>query len=183
MAIEDRLAGSYSPSPGVIYPTLTLLEEIGHATVEESDGKKLYAITEEGRGYLAAQQPAVDAALARMAAGNEGHGGRAPQIVRAMENLKTALRLRQRQGRLSEDELQRIAEILDCRFAVAYTKTGSTAQRLSRDAREELYISLLGKSQTFHDRQRVGPALPGSRHEHGRKERGQGIHGHVGPEA
>jgi len=55
----------------------------------------------------------VDAALARMTTGHEGHGGRAPQIVRAMENLKTALRLRQRQGRLSEDELQRIAEILD----------------------------------------------------------------------
>ncbi|MEQ9609210.1 MAG: PadR family transcriptional regulator [Kiloniellaceae bacterium] len=112
-AIEDRLAGSYSPSPGVIYPTLTLLEELGHATVEESDGKKLYAITEDGRAYLAAQQPAVDAALARMTTGHEGHGGRPPQIVRAMENLKMALRLRQRQGRLSEDELQRIAEILD----------------------------------------------------------------------
>ncbi|GAB4355414.1 MAG: PadR family transcriptional regulator [Kiloniellaceae bacterium] len=112
-AIEDRLAGSYSPSPGVIYPTLTLLEEIGHATVAESAGKKLYAITEAGRAFLAGQQPAVDAVLARLSAGNEGRGGRAPQIVRAMENLKTALRLRQRQGPLSEDELQRIAEILD----------------------------------------------------------------------
>lgn len=112
-AIEDRLAGSYSPSPGVIYPTLTLLEELGHATVEESDGKKLYTVTEDGRGYLAAQQPAVDAALARLSTDNECRGGRAPQILRAMENLKTALRLRQRQGPLSEDELQRIAEILD----------------------------------------------------------------------
>src|ERR1700756_1136866 len=44
-AIEDRSAGTYSPSPGVIYPTLTLLEEIGHATVTEAAGKNLYAIT------------------------------------------------------------------------------------------------------------------------------------------
>src|ERR1700675_2677186 len=44
--IEDRLAGSYSPSPGVIYPTLTLLEELGYASVTASEGgKKLYAIT------------------------------------------------------------------------------------------------------------------------------------------
>src|SRR5579875_3881005 len=39
--IEDRVAGTYSPSPGVIYPTLTMLEELGHATVSENEGKKL----------------------------------------------------------------------------------------------------------------------------------------------
>ena len=50
--IEDRVAGTYSPSPGVIYPTLTMLEELGHATVAESDGKKLYAITAGGNDYL-----------------------------------------------------------------------------------------------------------------------------------
>src|SRR5258705_8305494 len=54
--IEDRVSGTYSPSPGVIYPTLTMLEEIGHATVAESDGKKLYAITAEGTAYLAANR-------------------------------------------------------------------------------------------------------------------------------
>ncbi|MET0280346.1 MAG: PadR family transcriptional regulator [Steroidobacteraceae bacterium] len=113
-AIEERLAGSYSPSPGVIYPTLTLLQELGHATVEEGEGKKRYSITDEGRRYLVANQPAVDAALARMQAVNARHGGGpAPQIIRAMENLKLALRLRMNRGPLSDDELAQVAAALD----------------------------------------------------------------------
>lgn len=113
-AIEERLAGSYSPSPGVIYPTLTLLQELGHATVAESDGKKRYSITEEGRGYLAANQPAVDAALARMRDVSTRHGGGpAPQIIRAMENLKLALRMRVSRGPLTEDQLAQIAAAID----------------------------------------------------------------------
>ncbi len=112
-AIEDRLAGSYSPSPGVIYPTLTMLEELGHATVEESGGKKRYAITPEGSAYLAAHQPAADAALARMNAASATHGGPAPQLIRAMENLKMALRLRMGRGQMTEDQLRSVAEIVD----------------------------------------------------------------------
>jgi len=113
-AIEDRLAGSYSPSPGVIYPTLTMLEELGHATVEESGGKKRYSVTAEGNAYLAVHQAATDAALARMTAIKAAHGGGpAPQIVRAMENVKLALRLRQGRGPLSEEQLQAIAGALD----------------------------------------------------------------------
>ncbi|MBK7115420.1 MAG: PadR family transcriptional regulator [Proteobacteria bacterium] len=113
-AIEERLAGSYSPSPGVIYPTLTLLQEIGHVTVEENEGKKRYSITDEGRAHLAANQPAVDAAMARMQAINANHGGGpAPQIIRAMENLKLALRLRVGRGPLSADELQAVAAAID----------------------------------------------------------------------
>src|ERR1700727_1454991 len=64
--IEDRVAGTYSPSPGVIYPTLTMLEELGHATVAESEGKKLYTLTAEGTAYLAANKAAVDSALQHM---------------------------------------------------------------------------------------------------------------------
>jgi DNA-binding PadR family transcriptional regulator len=113
-AIEDRLAGSYSPSPGVIYPTLTMLEELGHATLEESDGKKLYAITSEGTAYLDVHKGAVDAALARMSEISAAHGGGpAPQLIRATENLKLALRLRQGRGPMSEDQLRAVAEILD----------------------------------------------------------------------
>ena len=52
-AIEERLSGGYAPSPGVVYPTLTLLEEEGLATVSSADGnKKLYAATEQGKEYL-----------------------------------------------------------------------------------------------------------------------------------
>src|SRR6202021_3229174 len=64
--IEDRVAGTYSPSPGVIYPTLTMLEELGQATVAESNGKKLYAITAAGTAYLAANKAALDHALQHM---------------------------------------------------------------------------------------------------------------------
>jgi DNA-binding PadR family transcriptional regulator len=113
-AIEDRLAGSYSPSPGVIYPTLTMLEEMGHATVQEANGKKLYAITPEGQTYLTGNQAAVDTALARMTAVSAMHGGGpAPQVIRAMENLKMALRLRHGRGPLSQEQLEQIAAILD----------------------------------------------------------------------
>ena len=112
--IEDRVAGTYSPSPGVIYPTLTMLEELGHATVTESGGKKLYAITPEGTAWLAANQPAVDAALARMQAVKAANsGGPLPEVMRATENLKLALRLRLARGPLTEDQVRAIAAALD----------------------------------------------------------------------
>lgn len=115
-AIEDRLAGTYSPSPGVIYPTLTLLEELGHATVaEEQGGKKLYTITAEGTAWLDANKTVVDAALARMDAVSERHpgGGFQPQIIRAMENLKLALRMRRARGPLTEEQVRAVTDILD----------------------------------------------------------------------
>ena len=66
-ATEDRVGGAYSPSPGVIYPTLTMLEELGHVTVSPGDGaKKLHAITAEGVAYLQAHHTTLDALLARM---------------------------------------------------------------------------------------------------------------------
>jgi DNA-binding PadR family transcriptional regulator len=112
--IEDRVAGTYSPSPGVIYPTLTMLEELGHATVAESGGKKLYAITPEGTAWLAANQPAVDAALARMQAVKAANsGGPLPEVMRATENLKLALRLRLARGPLTEAQVRGIAAALD----------------------------------------------------------------------
>ncbi len=112
--IEDRVAGTYSPSPGVIYPTLMMLEEIGHASVAGSDGKKLYAITPEGSAWLAGNQTALEAALARMdAVRNANDGGPAPEILRATENLRLALRLRQGRGPLSADQVRAIAAALD----------------------------------------------------------------------
>lgn len=113
-AIEDRVAGTYSPSPGVIYPTLIMLEELGHATVAESDGKKLYAITPDGAAYLGANRAALDGALARMDSIRAAHGdGPSPGIIRAIENLKLALRLRQSRGPLTEEQARTIAAALD----------------------------------------------------------------------
>jgi len=114
--IEERVGGSYSPSPGVIYPTLTLLEELGYVTARLDEGgvKKLYEITDEGRAFLEANRPAVVVLLARMAEAGRLHGGEpAPQVVRAMENLKLALRLRLSRGPLSEEQAYAIAAALD----------------------------------------------------------------------
>ena len=114
-AIEEQVGGSYSPSPGVIYPTLTLLDELGYVTVSTGDGaKKLHTITAEGRAYLDAYRPTVDALLARMADANRTYGGGpAPQILRAMENLRLALRLRLARGPLSEEQINAVAAAID----------------------------------------------------------------------
>ncbi len=113
--IEDRLGGTYSPSPGVIYPTLTWLEELGYAAVTPSDGgRKLYSITDEGKAFLAANKAAVEAVFSRMAAAGAARASsHAPELVRAMENLKLAIRLRTSRGKLSPEELDAIATALD----------------------------------------------------------------------
>ena len=114
-AIEEQVAGAYSPSPGVIYPTLTHLEELGYVTVSTGDGaKKLHEITAEGRSFLDANRRAVDALLVQMAETSRAHGsGTAPQILRAMENLKLALRLRLSRGPLSEEQINSVAAAVD----------------------------------------------------------------------
>jgi DNA-binding PadR family transcriptional regulator len=114
-AIEAQVADAYSPSPGVIYPTLTLLEELGHVTVKPGEGaKKLHEITAEGRAFLDANRTAVEHLLARMAEVSHARGGgSAPQILRAMENLKLALRLRMSRGPLSEEQITAVAAALD----------------------------------------------------------------------
>jgi DNA-binding PadR family transcriptional regulator len=128
-AIEERVAGAYSPSPGVVYPTLTLLEELGYVTVstaaagEGGGAKKLHEITAEGRAFLDANRAAVDALLARMdKAGREHGAGPAPQVVRAMENLKLALRLRLARGPLGEEHANAVAAALDA-AAIAVERT------------------------------------------------------------
>lgn len=114
-AVEEKFGGAYSPSPGVIYPTLTLLEEYGYLRSEvESGNKKLYTITDEGSAFLAQNGPTVEAILGRMneAASHFG-GGPAPEIRRAAENLRMALKIRITRGATGPDETRRIVEALD----------------------------------------------------------------------
>src|SRR5580698_78456 len=114
-AIGERLSGIYAPSPGVVYPTLTMLEEEGFATVSATDGaKKLYAITEAGQEELKAHKALVDAIFARIEKVGTAFGrGRSPQIMRAMHNFKLALKLRFAQGELTKEQITRVAEIID----------------------------------------------------------------------
>jgi DNA-binding PadR family transcriptional regulator len=114
-AIGERMGGSYSPSPGVIYPTLAWLKDMGYAAAEhDTAGRKRYRLTEAGEAFLAANRAAVDALSARI--GPDATGGRdgipAP-VLRAMENLKLALRLRLRRGPLDPTEADVIAAALD----------------------------------------------------------------------
>ena len=66
--LEERSGGRYTPSPGTVYPTLTMLEEMGFASASvEEGGKKVYAITEAGRQHLAENKGAVDEVIDRLA--------------------------------------------------------------------------------------------------------------------
>ncbi len=114
-AIEERLSGGYAPSPGVVYPTLTLLEEEGYATVSSAEGgKKLYTVTQLGAEHLKANQGVLNAIFGRMDQARKMFTrGRSPQIMRAMMNLSFALKMRTGQGNLSPEQVSKIAEVID----------------------------------------------------------------------
>jgi DNA-binding PadR family transcriptional regulator len=69
--LEEKTAGWYSPSPGMVYPTLTYLEEVGYVTAQAEGAKKLYTITEEGKAHLEENRAFVDAVLERLTAFGE----------------------------------------------------------------------------------------------------------------
>jgi DNA-binding PadR family transcriptional regulator len=114
-ATEEKFGGTYSPSPGVVYPTLTHLEELGYLRSESGGGtKKLYSITEEGANFLAANQALVDAISGRMAEASRTYGGGPPpEIRRATHNLEMALSIRLGRGPLDTEQLRRVTEALD----------------------------------------------------------------------
>jgi len=113
-AVEEASGGAYAPSPGVIYPTLTLLEELGYATVSAAEGgKKLYAITPEGAAMLATHKAEVDALFAFMAETRARRARPAPELQRAWENLRTALNLRIGASQLTPEQTHAVTAALD----------------------------------------------------------------------
>jgi|HubBroStandDraft_1064217.scaffolds.fasta_scaffold442077_1 DNA-binding PadR family transcriptional regulator len=120
--IEERSGGFYSPSPGMIYPALTYLDEIGHASIEPEGSRKLYRITPEGQTHLASNRAAAEAILealsrigsrmddVREAFAGAGDSDASDEIHRARHALKDALR---RKHRCDPKEAKRIARILD----------------------------------------------------------------------
>ena len=109
--IETLTGGAYAPSPGVVYPTLTMLEELGQAEATAEGAKKLYAITEAGRAALAEQHTALAAILARLA--DAPPRETATPVLRAMENLRTALKLKLGGGAATAELARTIADLLD----------------------------------------------------------------------
>lgn len=113
--IESRSGGAYAPSPGVVYPTMTLLIDMGLAEEQISEGpRKLLAISEAGRQHLLERADEVAIAMARLTAlAKVSEQTDAAPVRRAMHNLKSAL-----QERLSQDNVTReiqldVARILD----------------------------------------------------------------------
>jgi DNA-binding PadR family transcriptional regulator len=113
--IEEQFGGMYSPSPGVVYPTLTLLEELGQVSAESGGGtKRLYRVTEEGAKFLEANHTEVDRILNRIAETSRAFGGGpAPEIRRAVGNLEMALSIRLGKGPLDAGQVQAITQALD----------------------------------------------------------------------
>ncbi len=126
--IEDKTHGAYSPSPGVVYPTLTFLEEAGYVTAEADGAKKRYTITDEGRAHLEENRDIADMVLARLAAigeklsrmrrkwNREGDEAEAPSVPKlvdaALDNLREVAVKRLDAASEAGDAETRIVEIL-----------------------------------------------------------------------
>lgn len=114
-AIEEMTGGGYAPSPGVVYPTLSMLDEMGLIEEQASEGaKKRFAATDAGRAHLDERAAEVEALIARLTAIGE-HRTRAdqPPIRRAMGNLREAVRGRMTQSGTGDDTLHDIAALID----------------------------------------------------------------------
>jgi DNA-binding PadR family transcriptional regulator len=124
-ALEERSGGFYAPSPGMVYPALTWLEEVGYASVAAEGAKKLYSITDTGREFLRDNQDAADAMLSQLehigrkmgrvreifGGFDEGEDlGDSKEIHAARRNLRQALREKRE---ASAEEKSRIAAILN----------------------------------------------------------------------
>ena len=125
-ALETRSNGFYCPSPGMVYPALTYLEELGYVTVELEGNRKRYALAEAGREHLQAHREHADAMLAKLRhiarrmdsarramAGEDPlgveEGGWIPELIQARHAIKSAL---YRREVIPADEQRRIAAIL-----------------------------------------------------------------------
>ena len=115
-AIEEMTGGDYAPSPGVVYPTLSLLEDTGLIASVETDGaRKAFRITDTGVTEVTEKRGEADALLARLSDAGEEREQRAggPQIGRAVGNLMAAMAHRLASGETDAEFKHRVAEILD----------------------------------------------------------------------
>lgn len=114
--IEQRTGGHRAPSPGVVYPALSWLEDGGFITITTGeDSRKQASITEAGRAFLAEQATDVDRLMALLDAGGDAPGGEGHEyapLFRAMDNLKGALRTRSLRP-LSKTEIETIVDWID----------------------------------------------------------------------
>ena len=114
-AIEELTGGDYAPSPGTIYPTLTMLTDMGLIEEQAAEGaRKAFAVTKEGKAHLKKNEDEVEALFERLeeAAPDKDRAGH-PPIGRAIGNLMAALRHRVAHDGFDEALVHEITEILD----------------------------------------------------------------------
>lgn len=132
-ALEDRFHGFYSPSPGSVYPTLQLLEDQGYVTSSQQDGKRMYAITDEGRRFLAERAEAVEDVRSRMA--SEWGPKLTPELRQLIDEVRQLGQFMFRQGahgalndpekvRRVRDAVARARAEIEAIFADSPTPTG-----------------------------------------------------------
>jgi DNA-binding PadR family transcriptional regulator len=112
--LEAKFGGGYAPSPGSVYPTLTLMEELGHVRAATSEGtKRLFEITAEGRAYLRENEAALNSAQTRMEMAARAVSGEAPpqDLHHAMHTLKAALMFHR--GGWDSKETERVRKIIE----------------------------------------------------------------------
>lgn len=114
-AIEERTGGAYAPSPGVVYPTLTLLSEMGLIAERQTEGaRKLFAVTPEGTRHLEERDAEVQALFARLdGLGQTRDRLDAMPLRRAMHNLRTVLMHRMAAGTLEGEKIHDAVALID----------------------------------------------------------------------
>src|SRR5581483_632900 len=116
--LEGRFAGFYTPSAGVVYPTLQMLEDMGAVTSETMDGRKTYTITDEGRRILEERRDVIDEIADRVR--SFMRGGTRTELQEAMREMGELMALLGREsGRLWNDP-EKLKAVRD---AIARTKT------------------------------------------------------------
>ena len=113
--IENLTQGNYTPSPGVIYPTLDYLQDQTFITItEEENGRKTITITAEGQRWLDENRKQLEQIQVRIKARSVGFQLRKnPQMKRALDNFKAVLDLKVNQGELSDAQLKQIIGVID----------------------------------------------------------------------
>jgi DNA-binding PadR family transcriptional regulator len=114
-AIEEMTGGDYAPSPGAVYPTLQLLEDEGSIEEAEAEGaKKPFAATAQGLEELEDRKDEVKALLRRLGRhGERTTTVRSHDVFRAMGNLGSVLKNRARAGKLDENTIKEIVDMID----------------------------------------------------------------------
>jgi len=105
--VNDKYGGFYMPSPGVVYPTLQMLEDVGYVTSRTENGKKIYTITDEGTGFLKEKKPVLEEVIQRRQKFFKG-----PRADLIREGRRLARLLFHSHGELTDSQAKEISTVI-----------------------------------------------------------------------